>query len=71
MFFIFKKRNKTTKNPMQDLTIQERNIFGLLQQGKSNKEISDELSISLSTVKSHVNNIFSKMNLKSRKEILS
>ena len=69
--FIFKKKNKTTKNPIQELTVQERNIFGLLQQGKSNKEISDELNISLSTVKSHVNNIFSKMNLKSRKEILN
>ena len=71
MLFILNRKNKITKNPVQDLTVQERNIFGLLQQGKSNKEISDELNISLSTVKSHVNNIFSKMNLKSRKEILN
>ena len=66
-----KRKNKITKNPIQDLTVQERNIFALLQLGKSNKEISDELNISLSTVKSHVNNIFSKMNIKSRKEILN
>ncbi len=71
MLFIFKSKRKTNKNPIQDLTVQERNIFGLLQLGKSNKEISDELNISLSTVKSHVNNIFSKMNIKSRKEILN
>lgn len=58
-------------NPLLELTIQERKIFSLLENEKSNKEISDELNISLSTVKSHVNNIFSKLNLKSRKEILS
>ena len=61
---------KKTKNPLSDLTLQERKIFILLQQGKSNKEIADECSISISTVKSHVNNIFSKMKVSSRKEIL-
>lgn len=71
MTFMFKRKTKTAKNQLQDLTIQERNIFGLLQQGKSNKEISDVLNISLSTVKSHVNNIFSKLKIKSRKEIIN
>jgi DNA-binding NarL/FixJ family response regulator len=39
--------------------------------GKSNKEISDELNIGLSTVKSHVNRIYSKLEIKSRKDILN
>ncbi len=69
-FFILKRKPKK-KNQLQELTIQERKIYALLQQEKTNKEISDELNISLSTVKSHVNNIFSKLNIKSRKEIIS
>lgn len=69
-FFILKRKPKKN-NLLQELTIQERKIFILLKKGKSNKEISDELNISLSTVKSHVNNIFSKLNIKSRKEVLN
>lgn len=62
---------KTKKQHLvYELTIQERKIFDLLQNGKSNKEISDELNISLSTVKSHVNSVFSKLEIKSRKEVL-
>ena len=70
LFFIsFKKRNKR-KNPLSDLTIQERKIFSSLRQGKTNKEIADEYAVSLSTIKSHVNNIYSKLGIKSRKEIM-
>lgn len=69
-FFILKRKPQKS-NPLQELTIQERKIFTLLQNGKSNKEISDELNISLSTVKSHVNSIFSKLNIKSRREVLN
>ena len=65
------KRKSTPVNRLQELTLQERKIFALLQNEKTNKEISAELSISLSTVKSHVNNIFSKLNIKSRREIAS
>ncbi|QIA06804.1 helix-turn-helix domain-containing protein [Draconibacterium halophilum] len=71
MSFISRLLKKPSKNVLQELTIQERNIYTMLQKGKSNKEISDELSISLSTVKSHVNNIFSKLKVKSRREILN
>ena len=72
LMYILGKRQKTgSRNPLHKLTVQERNIFTLLQKGKTNKEISDELNISLSTVKSHVNSIFSKLKVKSRKEILN
>lgn len=61
-------RRKTSK--IKSLSIQERNIFTLLKQGKTNKDISNELNIGLSTVKSHVSNIYSKLGIKSRKDIL-
>lgn len=71
MFVFMKKRFSKPQNLFNELTLQERKIFKLLHEGNTNKEISDELNISLSTVKSHVNSIFSKLNIKSRREVLS
>jgi DNA-binding CsgD family transcriptional regulator len=69
-FIYIRASNKTNKNPYQSLTVQERKIFGLLKDGRSNKEISEECGISLSTVKSHVNNIYSKLNISSRTDVM-
>jgi len=70
LFFVsFRKRNKH-KSPLSSLTIQERKIFNSIKEGKTNKEIADEFAVSLSTIKSHVNNIYSKLGIKSRKEIM-
>jgi len=62
---------KKNKNPLYDLSLQERKIFSLIMNGKSNKEISEELNIGLSTVKSHVNRIYSKLEIKTRKDVLN
>lgn len=64
---LFKKK----RNLLQDLSVQERKIFALLLDGKSNKEISEILLIGLSTVKSHVNNIYSKLEINSRKDLMN
>jgi DNA-binding CsgD family transcriptional regulator len=69
-FFIL-KRKPPKSEPAEILTIQERKIFLMIQSGKSNKEISNELNIEISTVKSHVNNLYSKLKINSRKEILN
>jgi DNA-binding CsgD family transcriptional regulator len=66
----FLVRKKRSKNPYQSLTVQERKIFGLMKDGRSNKEISDECGISLSTVKSHVNSIYSKLDISSRTDVM-
>ena len=66
-----KRFKRTNKNILFDLTIQERKIFGLLLDGKSNKEISDDLNIGLSTVKTHLTSIYSKLGISSRKEALN
>ena len=44
-----------------DLTARERDILGLLAKGYENQRIADELFISLKTVKTHVSNILSKL----------
>ncbi|MCU4177050.1 response regulator transcription factor [Carboxylicivirga sp. N1Y90] len=56
---------------IKKLSIQERKVFELLKQGDTNQEIANGLNIGLSTVKSHVSSIYSKLNIKSRKEITS
>lgn len=66
-FKLFKKN----KNLLHDLSVQERKIFALILDGKSNKEISEILLIGLSTVKTHVNSIYSKLDINSRKDILN
>ena len=43
------------------LSQREREVLNLIAKGKANKEVAAELSLSESTVKTHVSNIFSKL----------
>ena len=53
-----------------NLTKRERELVELIYQGKSNKDIAEELFLSESTVKTHIYNIFRKMNVKNRIEVI-
>jgi LuxR family maltose regulon positive regulatory protein len=53
------------------LSAREIEILSLIAAGLRNKDISDKLSIALSTVKAHIYNIFSKLQSKSRTEAVS
>ena len=72
-FFIGHKSNSlsTQKPRINDLSVQERKIFHLVQQGMSNQEISDQCHIGVSTVKSHLTSIYAKLQIKSRKEAMN
>ncbi|MGN1387320.1 MAG: response regulator [Bacillus sp. (in: firmicutes)] len=50
----------------EDLTNREMEVLLLMTEGKSNQEIADELFISLKTVKVHVSNILSKLEVQDR-----
>jgi two-component system, NarL family, response regulator LiaR len=54
----------------QDLTTREKELLSLIVKGLGNKEIAAQLMISLSTTKSHVSNILSKLGLTSRTEAI-
>lgn len=51
-----------------ELTEREREILKCITDGKSNKEISDSIFVSVETVKSHVKNLYKKLNVKNRVE---
>ena len=53
-----------------NLTNREYEILQLLTQGCSNAEIAEKLFLSLSTVKTHISNLFVKMDVKSRTQAL-
>jgi len=50
------------------LTAREKEVLQAIAEGKQNKEISRGLCISTETVKSHVKNIYGKLNVKNRAE---
>ncbi len=68
---LFMYRLKRRKNiALPDLSKQELNVKALILQGKSNKEIANELFISVSTVKTHITNIYGKLQVSNRKELV-
>ena len=54
-----------------NLTDREYEILKLLAQGHSNAEIAGHLFLSLSTIKTHVSNLYSKMDVKNRYEAMT
>ena len=62
-------QNNNTLAIFKELTSREKEITMLVSKGKSNLEIANELCISTNTVKKHISNVLSKLNLKDRIQI--
>lgn len=58
------------EKPEVRLTKKESEILACIKSGKSNKEIASELFVEVSTVKSHINKIYSKLGVSSRSDLL-
>jgi DNA-binding NarL/FixJ family response regulator len=56
----------TTAPELDQLTAREREVLALIGTGRSNAEIARELVLSEGTVKTHVNHVFSKLDLRDR-----
>jgi DNA-binding NarL/FixJ family response regulator len=50
-------------SPLDELTPREREILGLMAEGRSNQSIADRLTLEIKTVEGHVRAIFSKLEL--------
>ncbi len=60
--------NKSGDENLDGLSPREREILEILSQGKSNKEIAVELSISEDTVRNYIANLYKKINVSNRTE---
>lgn len=56
---------------LKTLSRKEQEVLALILEQKNNQQISDELFISLSTLKSHINHIYKKLEVSTRQEILT
>lgn len=56
------------ESKLSELSLRQKAVFNLIVKGKSNKEITAELNIELSTLKTHINQIYKILGIRSRKE---
>jgi LuxR family maltose regulon positive regulatory protein len=56
---------------VEPLSERELEVLALLAAGKTNQQIAKELFVSLGTVKSHINNIYRKLGVRSRTQALA
>ena len=70
LFYLRKKVNTPSNLPIAQLSKQEKVIKELILEGKTNKEIASHLYISISTVKTHITNLYKKLGVSNRNDIL-
>jgi LuxR family maltose regulon positive regulatory protein len=64
-------REPHTGNLVEPLSDREQEVLRLIADGLSNREIAARLIIGLGTVKTHINNIFGKLNVKNRTQAVA
>ncbi|WP_256260038.1 response regulator transcription factor [Winogradskyella luteola] len=67
----WKQKQSKTKDLKAKLSKQEQVVLEHILQNKTNKDIAEALFLSVSTVKSHTNNIYKKLNVQSRDDAKS
>ncbi len=67
-------KGQADRRPLQllvePISAREQEVLGLIDRGRTNQEIADELFIALSTVKKHLNNLFGKLAVRNRTEAI-
>ena len=60
------RREIVEKDVLQSLSKREREVLLLMGEGQTNKQIAEELIVSVNTIKKHVQSIFTKLDVGSR-----
>ena len=63
-------RSGTPPHAFPQLSQREREVLGLIAQGVNNAAIADRLCLSPKTVRNHISNIFSKLQVADRAEAI-
>jgi LuxR family maltose regulon positive regulatory protein len=65
-----KTRNANEDGLVEPISGRELEVLILIAHGRSNQEIADQLVVSLATVKTHINNLYGKLGVKTRTQAL-
>lgn len=65
------RSHETNAEPIETLSNRENEILQLLSKGLLYKEIADQLSISVSTVRQHIHKIYEKLHVQNRTEAIN
>jgi DNA-binding NarL/FixJ family response regulator len=68
--YVSEMRRRGVEDSYDLLSLREKEIMQLLASGRSNREISDMLHLSISTVETHRNNIFQKLSVHNLPELI-
>ena len=71
MVFPFMDMRNNVNDPFDLLTGREQELLIALSEGNTNTQIATELKISLNTVKFHLKNLYSKLNVKNRAQAVT
>jgi len=71
MVFPFMDMSNPANDPFDALTAREQELLASLSEGRTNMQIAGDLGISLNTVKFHLKNLYSKLNVKNRSQAVA
>ena len=71
MVFPFIDIRDLQRDPINSLSLKERAMLVELSTGKTNRELSKSLGISINTVKFHLSNLFDKLSVKNRTQAIA
>ena len=63
------EKSDSIETKLKELSPRQKEVLSLIVKGKSNKEIMAELNIELSTLKTHINQVYKILCIKNRREI--
>jgi len=66
-----RKKDLRDNKMLQTLSLREKEVFQKILEGKNNKQIAGELFVELSTVKTHINNIYKTLQVRNRPEAIN